>query len=245
VSVLLGSAAGITVAGDSVWTQDSGGVPDTVEAGDRFGEGVAIGALGRGGPGDLAAGAPGEGFYAGPGAGAAFVIYGGTTGPVGIGAQTLHQNTPDMPDTVEAGDGFGAALTVTRPRGSRPWLVIAAPDENAGTVADVGLVMALQTTTSAISPVGSRLFAQGTGGFPGGSEAGDRLGADLGPLGPDLAIGARSEDVFTLTDAGAVTVLRAAATGGPDPTLGTVWHQDVTNVPGIAAPGDRLGALPR
>jgi hypothetical protein len=39
VTVLYGSAAGLTGAGSQLWTQDSAGAPGTAEADDHFGQG--------------------------------------------------------------------------------------------------------------------------------------------------------------------------------------------------------------
>ena len=243
--LLAGASTGIAVAGDALWTQDTAGVPDAAEGGDRFGAAVAIGALGRGAPGDLAIGAPGEGLVGAAGAGAIAVLYGSSAGPSATGAQFMHQDTSGMPDVAEAGDGFGAALSVTRPRGSAPWLAVAAADEDIGTVADAGSVVALQATTGALSPVGSRRFVQGAGGLPDLSERGDRLGAEIGALGSRLALGAQAEDLGTLADAGAVIVLSAGSSGEPEGDGSSLWHEDVAGVPGIAAVDNRLGVLPR
>jgi hypothetical protein len=244
-ALLAGGSTGIGVTGDSLWTQDTPGIPDAVEPGDRFGAALAIGALGSGGPGDLAVGVPGEGLSGAARAGAVAVLYGGASGPSATGAQLLHQDSPGMPGAVEAGDGFGASLATTRPRGSAPWLGVAAPDEDAGTAADAGWVVALRATDDPLGPVGSRVFEQGAGGLPDLAEAGDRFGAELGALGAGLALGAQTEDVGALADAGAVVVLRAGSGGGPEPSGSVLWHQDVAGVPGVAAAGDRLGVLPR
>ena len=223
--LLAGPSTGIDVAGDTLWTQDTAGVPDAAEAGDRLGAAVAIGALGRGAPGDLAIGTPGEGLVGAAGAGAIAVLYGSSTGPSATSAQFMRQDTPGMPDVVEAGDGFGAALSVTRPRGSAPWLAVAAPDEDIGTVGESGSVVALRATTDALSPVDSRLFVQGAGGLPDLSEHGDRLGAEIGALGSRLALGARAEDLGALADAGAVIVLNAGSSGGPNAAGSSLWHR--------------------
>ena len=43
VTVIYGSATGLTAAGNQVWTQDSAGMLDVVEAGDIFGYALAVG----------------------------------------------------------------------------------------------------------------------------------------------------------------------------------------------------------
>ena len=43
--VLYGSAAGLTATGSQQWSQNSAGIADSVETGDRFGSALAIGKL--------------------------------------------------------------------------------------------------------------------------------------------------------------------------------------------------------
>ena len=43
--VLYGSAAGLTATGSQYWNQNSAGVADAVESGDRFGSALAAGKL--------------------------------------------------------------------------------------------------------------------------------------------------------------------------------------------------------
>jgi len=44
VNVLYGTAAGLSATGNQLWHQDSAGVLDAAEAGDRFGAALATGA---------------------------------------------------------------------------------------------------------------------------------------------------------------------------------------------------------
>ncbi len=60
VAVLYGSAAGLSTAGNQLWTQDSPGVPDDAESGDHFGAALAAANLGNGVQADLAVGVPEE-----------------------------------------------------------------------------------------------------------------------------------------------------------------------------------------
>ncbi len=88
------------------------------EAGDHFGASLSAWNFGKGTQADLAVGVPDEGvgvIVAGrkvnkANAGAVSVIYGSATGLSSTGRQTWHQNIANVPDSVETGDRFGAAL---------------------------------------------------------------------------------------------------------------------------------------
>ena len=85
VTVIYGSASGLTAAGNQVWTQGTAGMLDVVEPGDAFGYALAVGDFNGDGRDDLAVGVPNEGFASeGLGrlaaAGAVQVIYGSAAG---------------------------------------------------------------------------------------------------------------------------------------------------------------------
>ena len=80
------------------------------------------------------------------------------------------------------------------------------------------------------------------GASPAG-QAPDALYADFNGDGfSDLAVGAPSEDVGTVPDAGAVSVFYGGSNGlqaaSPDDQF---WNQDVIEVRGVAQPGDQFG----
>jgi hypothetical protein len=60
VNVLYGSAAGLTLAGNQFWAQDSTGIADQSEIGDNFGQALAAGDFDGDGFVDLAVGVPDE-----------------------------------------------------------------------------------------------------------------------------------------------------------------------------------------
>jgi hypothetical protein len=228
VNVLLGGPTGITVAGDALWTQDSPGVPDASEPGDRFGAALAVGPARA-----LVVGAPGEGVGSAPGAGAITVLGSGA-------AQFLHEASASVPGALGAGHGFGSSVAVTRPRGAAPWLGVGAPGERVSSYASAGSVSVLGIAGGTVTTTGARFISQSMAGVPDVAEPGDGFGSELAPLGPALAVGAAGEDIGALADAGAVTVLPGAAASGA-----TFWSKNGPGVAGSAAAGDRLGVPAR
>ncbi|MFC7217102.1 esterase [Streptomyces polyrhachis] len=103
---------------------------------------------------------------------------------------------------------------------------------------------------SGLDPVRAQHWTQNSTGVPGGGESGDQWGADLsagdtnGDGLPDLAIGAPGEDVGSVSNAGAVWVLRGAP-GGLTATGARSFDQNSAYVPGGAETSDRWGGQVR
>jgi FG-GAP repeat len=93
-------------------------------------------------------------------------------------------------------------------------------------------------------------FSQSSAGVPGTAESGDHWGSDLsigdanGDQHPDLAIGADGEDIGSVSNAGAVWLLRGSATGITG-TGAQSFDQNSANVPGDAETSDRFGGQVR
>jgi hypothetical protein len=103
VSVIPGSAGGLTSTGGRLFTQAQAG--GTVEAGDQFGAQLAAGDFNNNGFADLAAAAASESVGSAVEAGAVSVLR-----PSGAGVITGYlytQDTPGVPDTAEGSDHFG------------------------------------------------------------------------------------------------------------------------------------------
>ncbi|KOG40749.1 FG-GAP and VCBS repeat-containing protein [Streptomyces resistomycificus] len=87
---------------------------------------------------------------------------------------------------------------------------------------------------------------QDSAGVPGTAEKGDAFGTDVqigdvdGDGYPDVATGVFGEDLGSVTNAGAVVVLRGTATGLTG-TGAQVVTQNTANVPGTAEKGDTFG----
>jgi hypothetical protein len=111
VSVLYGSAGGLTRTGGQIFTQ----VGSPPEPGDLFGWSLTAGDFNHDGFADLAAGAPDEGVFNVGAAGAVSVLYGSAAKLTKTGGQIFTQNSPGVPDSAEPGDVFGAALAAGDP----------------------------------------------------------------------------------------------------------------------------------
>jgi hypothetical protein len=111
VTVLYGSARGLTAAGNQFWHQDSEGVEDAVESGDQFAYSLASADFNGDRKADLAVGAPGEGFQTeAPRAGAVHVLYGSRAGVTAAADGFFRQGAGGIPDSDEQDDTFGATV---------------------------------------------------------------------------------------------------------------------------------------
>ena len=111
--VLPGSPAGLTGAGSQLWTQETPGVAEEAESGDRFGQALAAGDFDGDGPADLAIGAPGENLGNGFGAGVVHVLPGSDAGATATGSQLWSQDTPGVAGGPEFLDFFGQTLAAS------------------------------------------------------------------------------------------------------------------------------------
>jgi hypothetical protein len=159
---------------------------------------------------DLAVGAPRENFGATVDAGAVSIFYGIATGTgLPSSSQTLVQSN------VEAGDQFGAALTVSNFNNDGfADLVVGAPGEDVGATVDAGAVNVFSDTPGGLSSVSGPALLQDN------PEAGDQFGAALvakflnGGTFFELVVGAPGENVGATVDAGAANVFANPNPGG-------------------------------
>ncbi|MGW1027961.1 FG-GAP-like repeat-containing protein [Streptomyces sp. NPDC002577] len=92
----------------------------------------------------------------------------------------------------------------------------------------------------------STTIDQDTAGVPGVSESGDAFGASAsvgdvtGDGYADVAVGAPGEDIGSLSDSGAVWLLKGSASGLTGSGAQS-FSQDTSGVPGVAESSDRLG----
>ena len=157
-------------------TQDSPGVPDVSEPGDRFGAALAGGDLQRTSPlAALAVGAPGEDA----GAGAAHVLYtDGVFAALGTYGSRLLRLGGSLPGTTNGDDGFGSALAIGALGGADGGdLAIGAPGDAGPGGVRGGSVLVVESGPNGVVDAGARLLTQGAAGET--REAGDRFGASV------------------------------------------------------------------
>jgi hypothetical protein len=250
VHVLRGSPSGLSGSGSSMWTQNSTGLGDSVEAGDGFGASLAIGNIGGTSFGDLVVGVPGEDLGVAANAGVIQTIPGSAGGPTGTGSQTFSQATNGIADEPETGDEFGYAVAVGDFGGNSYLdLAVGAPGEGTGAKPHYGVVHLIPGSSSGLTATGSQLWSQDSANVGDSTEADDRFGAALAASNfgntshSDLAIGVPFES-FGATISGIVQILpgtNAFLTGTGSKTFGQNTAGVADNAEAFDAMGIALG----
>jgi hypothetical protein len=160
----------------------------------------------------------------------------------------ISQNSTGVPGVAEAGDRFGAAVSINEFLTEDPAsddfvidVVVGAPNEDVGSAADAGTVTVVKDVYFDEFP-GSVSFSQDSAGVPGIVEAGDRFGrtVDTVRVGGTrrLAVGIPGEDVGSASNAGSVQLFTF---GGVSLDPGVGLTQDTAGVGGSAEAGDLFG----
>lgn len=217
-------------------------LPDTPERGDRFGASLATGIvnvversgaeIGQG----LVIGAPGDMVSGRDGAGSVTVI-----SEKFESASLISQDSAGVPGAAENGDQFGYSVALSPRVGSRAaTLAVGAPGENAGTMVDAGSVTLFNNASERFVPRTS--FSQATANVPGTNEAGDRFGYSLafGHRVPTLLVGAPTEDIGSVANAGTVQPVRVPGASSPLQFLPTITEKNV-GAGGIVGSGAQFG----
>ena len=210
VTVLFGSASGITAAGAQTLFQGSGGVTGSAEAFDHFGQSLASGVLANDDLADLVVGVPGEDLGAVGEAGAVNLLAGSSGGLVNgsLATQGNPENSDEFGTAVATGDFDEAAGDD---------VAVGAPNETVNGRRSAGAVSVFSGPPNGLAS--ERLLYQGTAGIPGTPELGDFFGFSLAPTDAngigqwDLAVGVPWEDVGPDVDTGVVNLLAGSATG--------------------------------
>jgi hypothetical protein len=210
VTILFGSASGITTAGAQTLFQGSGGVAGSAEALDDFGTSLASGNLANDDLADLVVGVPGEDIGGIGEAGAVNVLAGSPGGLVNGSLAT--QGNP------EGNDEFGAAVaTGDFDEAAGDDVAVGARGETVNGRESAGAVSVFSGPPNGLAS--ERLLFQGTAGIPGTPEVGDFFGFAVAPTDSngigqwDLAVGVPYEDVGPDADTGVVNLLAGSVTG--------------------------------
>jgi hypothetical protein len=181
VSVLYGAAVGPSAAGDQLFVQGGGGLPDGPEAGDGFGSALAVGRLDADAFPDLMVGVPGEEYFANADVGDGILLHGTAGGLSGAGSQSLTLEISNVGSN-EAGDRIGSALAARDfDADGAGDLVVGIPDENIDKLRDAGAIAYHQGPLEGPDHSESRPLHGDSAGVPGAAEPGDRFGSVLGP----------------------------------------------------------------
>ena len=246
VNVLYGAIAGLASERNQLWSQDVDGVLGISEVSDYFGFAMATGDFDNDGYGDLAVGASEEAIGDIGSAGSVNVLYGSESGLTVSRNQLWHQEVTGVHGTSQVSDHFGATLAAGDFNGDG-YTDLAIGAEN-GQVADtsVGTVNILYGSFNGLTASGDQLWHQDVDGVQGVASFQSRFGKTLavgdfnGDSRDDLAIGV-SQDVGDADKAGAVNVLYGSDTGLAI-AGNQLWHQDSTNIIGVAEAFDGFGS---
>lgn len=250
VTVLLGSATGLTATGAAFFTQDQSAVPGTSEQNDHFGYTLAIGKVNSDRYADLVIGAPQEDDSSSwDGSGVVTLMWGSATGVSTTGATAVTgaavRGATDQVDTIAW--YLGEALAVGDVNGDGLGEVIAgAPSAQTPDITG-GLVAVFTGRSAGLSSGAVRIITQRTSGVPGTPEGGDRFGAALaagdvtGDGKADVLVGAPGDRAGTVAEAGSVTLLKGS-TAGLTGSGAQAFYQGQSGVPNSAERGDTFGA---
>jgi disulfide bond formation protein DsbB len=186
VSVLYGTARGLSATGDQLWHRGRTGIAGGgLETDAEFGTVVAVANMGKGSTADLAVGVPFEDIGTVVDAGAVNVLYGSASGLAKNGDQFWHQDTPGVEDTAGSTNEFGASLAGANfGKGATADLAIGIPNEivvDVVPIGDAGAVTVLYGSSNGLTARGDQFWHRLVAGVMGDSEFEERFGSALAP----------------------------------------------------------------
>ncbi len=240
VSILYGASGGLTATGNQLFHQDSTGILETAEQGDRFGASLAAGDFDGNGYDDLAIGVPNEKVGSVQNAGGVQVLYSySTAGLSATNNQWWDQNSWGVAENPAAGNLFGFSLAAGHfNNDGRADLAIGVPRD----YEVKGAVSIFHGSLSGLTP-NNHLTAAGLNAP--NSDIGDSLsvGDFNGDNVDDLVLGA-PDAVFEVNVSGLIFPLLYGGVhilyNGVIPRTQFI-HQDVAGVPDQGEHGDGFG----
>ncbi|WP_158566741.1 FG-GAP repeat protein [Actinomadura craniellae] len=240
VKIVKGGASGLSGAIDL--TQDSPNVPSSAEAGDRFGESLAVGDIDDDGHNDLVVGVNSEQIAGSSARGALNVLYGPFTDRPARG------QVVDAADVPGAGEFLGTTLALGDFNGDDYTDIATGMGEQIVSGAGfAGQVAVFTGDRTGVSAGRVRTMHQDSPYVADGVEPEDAFGSAVaagdfdGDGRDDLLVGIRGEDLGTTPATGAAQVFF----GDPAKTItgaAQVWiHQDQPPVPSVNWAGDHFG----
>ncbi|MFW6722851.1 FG-GAP-like repeat-containing protein [Streptomyces sp. MAR4 CNY-716] len=180
ITLLKGSASGLTTTGRQIIHQSSGSVPGASEAGDAMGFSVAVGDVNMNGKDDVLVGLYREDITRSgtnrADAGTSLLLRGGSGGlSTSSGSpKSYHQDTAGIGGVTEKGDRLGVSVVLADLSGyGRADLVIGANGEDSYN----GTLLQLDSGSEGVSTDGAVYYGRSALGTP----AGARLGLELAP----------------------------------------------------------------